>query len=107
MTDTVISSYELYQLIQEPTHLCYSSASCIDLTSLPQPNIVMESGVLCHYIQIFTIKNFLNYYNKLDSELIERAINQFDWLGEKELIIERNIAYKLYWRFNRDVFLFK
>ena len=82
MTDIVISSYELYQLIQEPTHLCYSSASCIDLTSIPQPNIVMESGVLCHYIQIFTIKNFLNYYNKLDSELIERAINQFDWLGE-------------------------
>ena len=45
MIDTIVSSYGLNQLIQEPTHILNSSSSCIDLIFISQTNLVMESGI--------------------------------------------------------------
>ena len=39
------SLYGMKKVITEPTHISESSASCIDLVFINQPNIVMDSGV--------------------------------------------------------------
>ena len=41
----ITSYYGLYQIINEPTHILPSSASCIDLIFTNQPNLVITSGV--------------------------------------------------------------
>ena len=57
--DTIASSYDLNQLIQEPTHILNSSSSYIDLIFTWQPNLVMESGIhsllhsKCHHQIVF------------------------------------------------------
>ena len=43
--DNVTSSYDLNQLIQEPTNILNLSSSCIDLIFTSQPNLLMESGI--------------------------------------------------------------
>ena len=85
------------QLIQEPTHILNSSSSCIDLIFNSQPNLVMESGIHsslhsnCHHrivIAKFNLPIFypspyertVCYYQRANTELIRRAIDQFDWL---------------------------
>ena len=116
----------------------------------------MESGVHislrpnCHYKVVFAKFNLsilypppyertLCFYEKVNPELIQRAINEFDWIRtlsrtllniihnfisherivcgdidppwinneNKKLIREKNLAYKPYCRFYRDVFLFE
>ena len=43
--ESATSYYELHQIINEPTHILPSSASCIDLIFTNQPNLVINSGV--------------------------------------------------------------
>ena len=91
------SSYGLNQLIQEPTHILNSSTSCIDLILTSQPNLVMESGIHsllhsnCHHQIVFAKFNLslfyplpygraVWYYERANTELMRRAIDQFDWL---------------------------
>ena len=96
--DTITSSYGLSQLIQEPTHILNSSSSCIDLIFTSQPNLVRESGIHssllhsnCHHQIVFAKFNLsifypppyertVWYYERANTELIRRAIDQFDWL---------------------------
>ena len=95
--DTIANSYGLNQLIQEPTHLLNSSSSCIDLIFTSQPNLVMESGIHsslhsnCHHQIVFAKFNLgifypppyertVEYYERANTELIKRAIDQFDWV---------------------------
>ena len=53
------SFYSFIQIISNPTHILPTSLSCIDLTFIDQPNIVMSSGVhpslypSCHHQIVF------------------------------------------------------
>ena len=95
--DTIASSYDLNQLIQELTHILNSSTSCIDLIFTSQPNLVMESGIHsslhsnCHHQIAFAKFNFsifypppyertVWYYERANTELMRRALDQFDRL---------------------------
>ena len=95
--DTTTSSYGLNKLIQEPTHILNTPSSCIDLIFILQRNLVMESETHsllhshCHYqiafaqfdLPIFIVrlmKELFLYYERANTELIRRAIDQFDWL---------------------------
>ena len=99
--DTITSSYGLNQLIQEPTHILNSSSSCIDLIFTSQPNLVMESGIHsslhsnCYHQIVFAKFNLsifypppyertVWYYERANTELIIRAINQFELLINQE-----------------------
>ena len=42
---SIISTFGLQEIINEPTHIIGDSSSCIDLIFISQPNLVMESGV--------------------------------------------------------------
>ena len=93
----IANSYGLNQLIQEPTHVLNSSSSCIDLIFTSQPNLVLESGIHsslhsnCHHQIVFAKFNLsifypppyertVWYYERANTELIRRAIDQFDWV---------------------------
>ena len=93
--DTIANSYGLNQLIQETTHIFNSSSSCIDLIFTSQPNLVIESGTHsslhsnCHHQIVFAKFNlsifypppyerFVWYYERANTKLIRRAIDQFD-----------------------------
>ena len=83
-------------MINNPTHISDTYSSCIDLIFTSQPNLVVESGVHpslhpnCHH-QIIFAKFYSKihypplfyrqvwYYQELDTELIRRAIDLFDW----------------------------
>ena len=97
MTDTIMSSYGLNQLIQEQAHILNLSSFCIDLIFTSQPNLVMESGIHSslhsnyHHQIVFAKFNLFIfypppyertvwYYERANTELIRRAIDQFDWL---------------------------
>ena len=95
MVDTVASSYGLNQLFQEPTHILNSSTSCIDLIFTLQPTLVMKSKIhsllhsnCCHQVVSakFNLSNLRKktvwYYKKANTELIKRAIDQFDWSSD-------------------------
>ena len=43
--ESITSYYGLHQIINEPTHILPSSASCIDLIFTNQPNLVINSGL--------------------------------------------------------------
>ena len=66
--DTITSSYDLNQLVQEPTHILNSSTSCIDLIFTLQPDLVMESGIHssldsnCHHHIVFAKFNLCIFY---------------------------------------------
>ena len=95
--DTIANSYDLNQLIQEPTRIRNSSSSCIDLIFTLQPNLVMESVIhsllhsSCHHQIVFAKFNLsifypppyertVWYYERANTELIRRATDQFDWV---------------------------
>ena len=77
-------------------HILENSFSCIDLIFTTQPNMVLESGVHhslhqnCHHQIIFAKFNLKVYspppyerknfhYSQANIELIQQAINLFDW----------------------------
>ena len=95
--DTIANSYGLNQLIQEPNHILNSSSFCIDLIFTSQPSLAMESGIHsslhsnCHHQIVFAKFNLsifypppyertVWYYERANTELIRRAIDQFDWV---------------------------
>ena len=97
MIDAVTSNYGLDQLIQEPKHILNLTSSCIDLIFAYQPNLVMESEVdlslhpNCYHQVVFAKFNLsilypppyertVWFYEKADPELVQRAINEFDWI---------------------------
>ena len=103
MVDPVTSNYE-------PTHTLNFPSSCIDLISTSQPNLVMESGVhLSHlYIQFVIIfakfnlsilylppyKRTVWFYKKANPELIQKAINEFDWIRAiSNVSVDEKICY--------------
>ena len=43
--DCLAAEYDLKQVINEPTHLLENFSSCIDLTFISQPNLVIDTGV--------------------------------------------------------------
>ena len=55
--ESITSHFELYQLINEPTHLLENFSSGIDLIFTSQPNLEVELGVHPHlFIITATIK---------------------------------------------------
>ena len=66
--DTIVNSYGLNQLIQEPMHILNSSSSYIDLIFTSQPNLVMEPGIHsslhsnCHHQIVFAKFNLSIFY---------------------------------------------
>ena len=95
--DTIANSYDLNQLIQEPTHILNSSLSYIDLIFTSQANLVIKSGIHsllhsnCHHEIVFAKFNLsifypppyertVWYYERANTEFIRGAIDQFDWL---------------------------
>ena len=94
--DYATSLFDQKQLINELTHILGNSSSCIDLVFSSQSNLVKESGVLpslhpnCHHQVIFVRFNLVIHYpppyerevwhyNLADTELINQAINNFNW----------------------------
>ena len=94
--DILTCRHGLHQLINEPTHLLDSSLSCIDLIFTSQRKLVIKSGVQpslhpnCHNHLVFAKFDLsiyypppygktVWYYNRANADLIQRAINLFDW----------------------------
>ena len=93
--DTIANSYGFNQLIQEPTDILNLPSSCINLIFTSQPNLVMESGIhsslhsIFHHQIVFAKFNLPTfyplpyertvwYYEKPNTELIRRDIDQLD-----------------------------
>ena len=111
MIDAVTSSYGLHQLIYELAHILNWSSSCIDLIFTSQANFVMESGVYsslhpsCHLQVVFAKSNLsilypppyertVWFYEKANPELIQRAINEFDWTRvPSNISIDKIVCY--------------
>ena len=109
MIDAATSNYGLHQLIQELTHRLNSSSSCVDLIFTFTPNLVMESGVHsslhpnCHHQAVFakfnlsilyplTYERTVWFYKKANPKLIQRAINEFDWIRDlSNVSVDENI----------------
>ena len=86
------------QLISAPTHVLQHSSSCFDFVFVNQPNLVIDSGIHpslhqnCHHQIIFCKLNLkIEYpppyarevwdYGKAENDLINCAIDQFDWVN--------------------------
>ena len=87
--------YGMKQLICAPTHILQHSSSCIDLIFVSQPNLVIDSDIHlslhqnCHHQVIVCKLNLkIEYpptyarevcdYGKAQTDLINRAVDQFD-----------------------------
>ena len=114
--ENVTSLFGLNQLISDPTHILQHSSSCIDLIFVNQPNLVIDSGIHpslhqnCHHQIIFCKLNLkIEYpppyarevwdYGKAQTDLINRAIDQFDWIN---LFLDKNINEQVI-LFNRTI----
>ena len=103
--ENLTSLYGIEQLISDPTHILQHSSSCIDLIFVNQPNLVIDSGIHpslhqnCYHQVIFCKLNLkIEYpptyacevwdYGKAQTDLINRAIDQFDWVN---LFLDENI----------------
>ena len=90
------SQFGLSQIITEATLILESSSSCNDLIFITQPNLGVESGVHpslhpnFHHQILFTKFNLQIYYpprysgeiwhyKQANSELIRRAVTEFNW----------------------------
>ena len=93
---SLTSSNGFYQLINEPTHIQGSSASCIDLIFTNQENLSVNSGVHaplhpnCHHQIVHSSFNLNIYYpppyqrliwdyNKADASNIRKALDSVNW----------------------------
>ena len=93
--ENLTSLFGLHEVIKEPTHILDTSSSCIDQIFTSQPNLIIDSGVYsslhsnCHH-QIIFAKFSLEvvypphyvreiwHYKDTNTELIRRAINEFN-----------------------------
>ena len=54
-TESITSTFRVYHLINEPTHLLENPSPCVDVTYTSQPNLIVKSIVHpslhpnCHY----------------------------------------------------------
>ena len=104
------------QLISDPTHILQHSSSCVDLIFVNQSNLVIDSGIHpslhqnYHHQIIFCKLNLkIEYpppyarevwdYGKAQTDLINRAIDQFDWIN---LFLDKNINEQVI-LFNRTI----
>ena len=93
---SITSYYGLDQIINEPTHILPTSASCIDLIFINQPNLVINNGVHpslhqnCYYQIIFAkidlkvyypppYKRLVWDYKKANIDAINLATKSFNW----------------------------
>ena len=93
---SLTSSNGFYQLINEPTHIQGSSASCIDLIFTNQENLSVNCGVHaslhpnCHHQIVHSSFNLNIYYpppyqrliwdyNKADASNIRKALDSVNW----------------------------
>ena len=114
--ENLTALYGMKQLISDSTHILQHSSSCIDLIFVNQPNLVIDSGIHpslhqnCHHQVIFCTLNLkieylLTYarevwdYGKAQTDLINRAIDQFDWVN---LFLDKNINEQVI-LFNRTI----
>ena len=103
-------------MISARTHILEHSSSCTDLIFVNQPNLVIDSGIHpslhqnCHHQVIFCKLNLkIEYppphpcevwdYEKAQTDLINRAIDQFDWVN---LFLNKNIDERVI-LFNRTI----
>ena len=114
--ENLTSLFGIKQLISDPTHSLQHSSSCIDLIFVNQPNLAIDSGIQpslhqnCHHQIIFGKLNLkIEYptpyarevwdYGKAQTDLINRAIDQFDWVN---LFLDKNINEQVI-LFNRPI----
>ena len=107
--ESLTCSYELSQLVSDPTHILQNSSSCIDLIFTNQPNFVIDSSVKpslhpnCHHQIAFSKLNLkIEYpllhqrslwdYKNADSQPINKAIEMLNW---KKLFQNKNIYDQL------------
>ena len=93
--DIATSQFGTSQIIKEPTHILSNSASCIELSFTPQPNLVMHSGLHpslhqnCHHQIVFTKFNLTFFYppsymrlvwhyQQANTDIIKQTIKLFD-----------------------------
>ena len=110
------SLYGMKQLISPPTHILQHFSSCINLIFVSQSNLVIDSGIHpslhqnCHHQVMFCkltlkIDYSLTYarevwdYEKAQADLINRAIDRFDWVN---LFLDKNINEQVL-LFNRTI----
>ena len=103
--ENLTSLYGMKQSISDPTHILQHSSSYIDLIFVNQRNLVVDSGIHpslhqnSHHEVIFCKLNLkIEYpptyarevwdYGKAQTDLINRAIDQFDWFN---LFLDKNI----------------
>ena len=96
--ETTTTIYRLQQLIDEPTHICKNSSSCIDLIFINQPNLIVNRGTHptlhenCQHQFTFAkarlrveypppYKGHVWNYAKTNVNRINKAISQFNWQG--------------------------
>ena len=74
--DAITSSYDLSQLICEPTHILPNWSSCIDLIFINQNNLIMDSAVHaslhpnCHHQIVYAKLNSKIEYPPLYERLV-------------------------------------
>ena len=88
--------FGMQHVIKEPTHILDTSSSFIDLILTSEPNLITDSGVHsplysnCHHQVIFAKFDLevvypplyareVWHYKNANTELIRRAINEFNW----------------------------
>ena len=94
--ESINSYHELYQIINEPTHIPPSSSFCINLIFTSHPNLVINSGVHpslyqnCYHQIIFAqinlkicnpppYKRLVWDYKKPNIDVINLTIKSFNW----------------------------
>ena len=116
--ENVASQLGLHQIIKEPAHILENLSSCIDLVFKSYPDLIVDSGLRpslhpnCHHKIIYS-KFYLKihypppytcqvwHYKDSNDDLIERAINQFNWeralenknMDEKVLTFNKSLEY--------------
>ena len=102
--ENLTSLYRMKQVISAPTHILQHLSSCSDLIFDNKLDLVIDSGIHpslhqnCHHQVIFCKLNLkIEYpppyarevwYVKAQTDLINRAIDQFDWVN---LFLDKNI----------------
>ena len=114
--ENLTSLYGIKQLISAPAHILQHFSNCIDLIFVNQPNLVIDCGIHpslhqnCHHQVILCKHNLkigylLTYarevrdYGKAQTDLINRAIDQFEWCN---LFLDININEQVT-LFNRTI----
>ena len=106
----ITSSYDLSQLIREPTHILLNLSSYIDLIFINQNNFIMDSGVHaslhpnCYHQTAHAKLNLkIEYpplherlvwdYKNTNTQLLNRTIETFNW---EKLLEIKNVNEQLY-----------